>query len=168
MTPDAFLLNAGVQQALDDGAVYVDVRTPEEFALGHVPGAFNLPWALGSLAGLTDNPDFGAVAAANFNAERRLVLGCRSSARATKAYAALTGLGFSALAIHREGWEGNRDAFGRLTPGWSLVGLPQAHARLPGRDYPALLQNTQPQLAQGVAAEPAAGGDFTPRATEDS
>ncbi|GAA6743668.1 rhodanese-like domain-containing protein [Thermus antranikianii] len=30
-------------QAVDQGAVVVDVRTPQEFAEGHVPGAINLP-----------------------------------------------------------------------------------------------------------------------------
>lgn len=30
-------------QALESGAVVVDVRTPQEFAAGHVPGAINLP-----------------------------------------------------------------------------------------------------------------------------
>jgi rhodanese-related sulfurtransferase len=139
VTPNAFLLNADVQQALDNGAAYVDVRSPEEFELGHVPGAFNLPWAFGGLAGMTANPDFGAVAAATFSKDRALVLGCRSSARAAKACAVLTELGFSQLSVHREGWEGNRDAFGRLTPGWNPAGLPQAHASLPGRDYASLL-----------------------------
>lgn len=30
-------------RALSQGALVVDVRTPEEFAQGHVPGAINLP-----------------------------------------------------------------------------------------------------------------------------
>jgi len=30
-------------RALESGAVVVDVRTPQEFAAGHVPGAINLP-----------------------------------------------------------------------------------------------------------------------------
>lgn len=35
------------QQLLDSGAAaYVDVRTPEEFAAGHVPGAVNVPVAV--------------------------------------------------------------------------------------------------------------------------
>jgi phage shock protein E len=28
----------------DDGLVILDVRTPEEFAAGHVPGAVNIPY----------------------------------------------------------------------------------------------------------------------------
>lgn len=34
---------ARVQAALDEGAMVVDVRTPEEFAAGHYPGARNIP-----------------------------------------------------------------------------------------------------------------------------
>jgi len=30
-------------RALESGALIVDVRTPEEYAFGHVPGAVNLP-----------------------------------------------------------------------------------------------------------------------------
>ncbi|MDM7323754.1 MAG: rhodanese-like domain-containing protein, partial [Thermus sp.] len=32
-----------VYRAVEAGAVIVDVRTPQEFAQGHVPGAINLP-----------------------------------------------------------------------------------------------------------------------------
>jgi phage shock protein E len=34
---------AGLKTAVDAGAVVVDVRTPQEFAEGHVPGALNIP-----------------------------------------------------------------------------------------------------------------------------
>ncbi|WP_114313426.1 rhodanese-like domain-containing protein [Thermus caldifontis] len=44
--PKGSYQNIGPQelyQALDQGALVVDVRTPQEFAQGHVPGAINLP-----------------------------------------------------------------------------------------------------------------------------
>ena len=41
-------LAGGVRRAAERGATLVDVRTPEEFAEGHVPGAVNIP--LGTLA----------------------------------------------------------------------------------------------------------------------
>ena len=34
---------AGLRSALDGNVVLIDVRTPEEFASGHVPGARNVP-----------------------------------------------------------------------------------------------------------------------------
>ncbi|MEX2443300.1 MAG: rhodanese-like domain-containing protein [Alkalispirochaeta sp.] len=34
---------ARLKQLIDDGALVVDVRTPEEFSAGHVEGAANIP-----------------------------------------------------------------------------------------------------------------------------
>ncbi|WP_038057408.1 rhodanese-like domain-containing protein [Thermus amyloliquefaciens] len=44
--PKGSYQNVGPEElyrALEAGAVVVDVRTPQEFASGHVPGALNLP-----------------------------------------------------------------------------------------------------------------------------
>lgn len=44
--PKGSYQNVGPEElyrALESGAVVVDVRTPQEFAEGHVPGAINLP-----------------------------------------------------------------------------------------------------------------------------
>ncbi|WP_234554965.1 rhodanese-like domain-containing protein [Thermus caliditerrae] len=44
--PKGSYQNVGPEElyrALESGAVVVDVRTPQEFAAGHVPGAINLP-----------------------------------------------------------------------------------------------------------------------------
>ncbi|CAG0926257.1 unnamed protein product, partial [Notodromas monacha] len=35
--------NKTPQQAYHEGAVLIDVRTPEEFALGHMSGSINIP-----------------------------------------------------------------------------------------------------------------------------
>ena len=43
---------------LDEGYVYVDVRTPEEWAAGHPAGSTNVPWALSAPGGMSPNPDF--------------------------------------------------------------------------------------------------------------
>ena len=32
-----------IQEVLEKGAIIIDVRTPGEFALGHVNGSFNMP-----------------------------------------------------------------------------------------------------------------------------
>jgi phage shock protein E len=34
---------SAVEQAIQEGALIVDVRTPEEYASGHYPGAVNIP-----------------------------------------------------------------------------------------------------------------------------
>jgi rhodanese-related sulfurtransferase len=56
--------------------VFVDVRTVEEFDQGHVPGAWNIPFAFRDPgAGMVPNPDFVAVMKGHFTFESRLVLG---------------------------------------------------------------------------------------------
>ncbi|MHA0043635.1 rhodanese-like domain-containing protein [Deinococcus sp. PEB2-63] len=65
------------------GAALIDVREPDEYALGHVPGALNLP--LSALQGReTEVPD-GAV------------LICASGNRSSQAAAYLAGLGHQHL-----------------------------------------------------------------------
>ena len=85
----------------DTDLVVLDVRTPAEFAAGHVPGARNvshdqLPVKLAELASLKDKP---------------VVLYCRSGRRTTLAEETLRGAGFSKL-LHLEGdwlaWEAEK------------------------------------------------------------
>ncbi len=83
--------------------VVLDVRTPEEFAAGHVPGAVNVPYdqveaRLAELSG-AKNQD--------------VVLYCRSGRRAQVAAGVLAQAGFTRLS-HLEG----------DFPGWSEAGLP--------------------------------------------
>lgn len=93
-----------LQQRLGDpGLVVLDVRTAEEFAAGHVPGAINIPHdqveaRLGELAGAKD---------------KDVVLYCRSGRRAQAAAGVLARSGFTRLS-HLEG----------DYPGWSEAGLP--------------------------------------------
>ena len=55
---------------------YVDVRTVEEFEQGHVPGAWNIPFAFRDPArGMVPNPDFIEVLKRHFTFESHLVLG---------------------------------------------------------------------------------------------
>jgi rhodanese-related sulfurtransferase len=78
----------------------LDVRTPEEFASGHVPGAQNVP--IDELASRT-----GELEAQR---EREVVVYCERGPRARKAADALVAAGFTdvkLLAGHMSGW---RDA----------------------------------------------------------
>jgi phage shock protein E len=85
----------------DPDLVVLDVRTPAEFAAGHVPGARNvshdqLPAALAELSSLKDKP---------------VVLYCRSGRRTALAEQTLRAAGFSKL-LHLEGdflaWEAGK------------------------------------------------------------
>ncbi len=109
---------------LDDGHRYLDVRTVAEFEAGHVPGALNVPVMVSGPGGMVPNADFGRVAAAVLAKDAAIVVGCKTGARSQRACAELSRLGFSGLVELRTGWDGCRDAFGQLEPGWSRRGLP--------------------------------------------
>jgi rhodanese-related sulfurtransferase len=68
------------------GARLVDVRSPTEFASGHLPGALNIP--MGELAGR-----IGEVGAK----ERPVVVYCRSGARSASAAGLLKRAGFTSV-----------------------------------------------------------------------
>lgn len=70
----------------------IDVRTPEEFATGHVPGAINIPHDLIANR-LTDIP---------VAKDQPILLYCRSGRRSEMAEVALTAAGYSAL-YHLQG-----------------------------------------------------------------
>jgi phage shock protein E len=96
--PDALLERA---RAADESFVIVDVRTPAEFAQGHVPGAINIPvdQVANRLRELS-------------NAKNKdVVLYCRSGKRAAQAADVLKSNGFAKL-LHLEGdiakWEASK------------------------------------------------------------
>jgi rhodanese-related sulfurtransferase len=90
-----------LQEAGDD-LVFVDVRTPEEFASGHVPGAVNIP--------RDQLPRrFGELEAAR----DRLVVYCERGPRAIAAAATLLAAGFTNV----------RHLAGDMS-GWRAAGLP--------------------------------------------
>jgi phage shock protein E len=85
-------------RSADESFVIIDVRTPAEFAQGHVPGAINIPVdqvanRVGELANAKD---------------KDVVLYCRSGKRAGQAAEVLKSNGFNKL-LHLEGdiakWE---------------------------------------------------------------
>lgn len=70
-----------------DGALLVDVRTPEEYAAGHLDGAINIPVQV-----LEER-----VGELGDNKERPIVLYCRSGARSSSALDQLKAKGFTSL-----------------------------------------------------------------------
>ncbi len=102
MTADELLAR---QRANDASLVALDVRTPEEYAEGHVPGAVNVPHdqvgaRLGELQSLKD---------------KDVVVYCRSGRRAGMAADVLQKAGFTRLR-HLEG----------DMQGWTAAGRPTA------------------------------------------
>lgn len=70
----------GRQQA---GAMIIDVREPDEWQDGHIPGALHIP--LGSLG----------ARASEIEREREVIIVCRSGNRSSRATAALQRAGYS-------------------------------------------------------------------------
>lgn len=91
---------AGLKSALDAGAVVIDVRTPQEFASGHVPGALNHPLGFDPAA-LTEIPKDGPV-----------YVICASGRRSDAAATQLAAAGFDAVNV-----KGG-------TAAWTAAGLP--------------------------------------------
>lgn len=79
-------LSAQARQAVADGALLLDVRTPDEFAQGHVSGAVNIP--VDQLRARLD--EVGAK-------ERTIVLYCRSGRRSATAATMLKTAGYQSL-----------------------------------------------------------------------
>lgn len=74
--------------ALDPGTVVIDVRTPAEFASGHLEGAVNID---------VQSPDFDALVS-QLDPSGSYVVYCRSGNRSGQAIDRMTGLGFTDLA----------------------------------------------------------------------
>lgn len=75
---------ARAKELVAQGAKLVDVRSPEEYAAGHVDGAVNVP------VDTVSTHDFGAKDGA-------IIVYCGSGARSARAATALTGQGYTAV-----------------------------------------------------------------------
>lgn len=126
---------------LEEEYVYLDVRTEAEVGLGHPEGAYNVPFMLQTPKGLRENPDFVAVVSRALGRDAKLLVGCQVGNRSRAAVEKLREAGLTEVVEQRAGYEGVRDAFGRMIElGWRAVGLPCATELLPGRDYAALVR----------------------------
>jgi rhodanese-related sulfurtransferase len=127
---------------LEQGYVYVDVRSEQEFEQGHPAGAFNVPISLVTPMGTVPNTEFLAVMERAFGKDAKLVLGCKSGPRSRRAALQLEQAGFSEFCEMPAGWSGTRDAFGRPQPGWGSSGLPAETGLPEGRNYEGVKQRT--------------------------
>jgi rhodanese-related sulfurtransferase len=118
---------------IDQGYVYVDVRSIPEFEAGHPEGAYNVPIAHLGRAGMAPNADFLTVVEKTFAKDARLVLGCKSGSRSLQAASILQSVGFTNVVDQRAGFDGAPGS-----PGWRVQGLPTSSTAAPGRDYETL------------------------------
>src|SRR5207253_7920239 len=105
---------AKLSAMMDDGTPALDVRPPEEFAAGHVPGSINI-----GLSG-----QFASWAGALLGLESRPVLIADSQARIDEARMRLARVGIEELSGYLEG-----GVSGWTQAGFSLAHLPQITAQ---------------------------------------
>ncbi|MBC8133567.1 MAG: rhodanese-like domain-containing protein [Deltaproteobacteria bacterium] len=118
------------------GWTYLDVRSIPEFEQGHPAGAMNVPLMHATAGRMVPNGDFQKVIQANFAADTKLVVGCKSGGRSMQAVGLLAALGYENLVDVRGGFGGERDGMGRSTAaGWAEAGLPVATQAEAGRGY---------------------------------
>jgi len=107
-------------------AVYLDVRTEEEFAQGHPAAAINIPVVFLKPGGPPElNSEFVAVAEKVLPKGKPLVVGCLAGGRSQRACEILEAAGYTDLINVRGGFGGARDANGAvIVTGWRDAGLP--------------------------------------------
>lgn len=109
----------------DPAAVYLDVRTPEEFAAGHPAGAINVPVLFFRGGQSTPNADFVASVQKLVPPTTPLLVGCQAGGRSQRGAELLVAAGYTDVSNVRGGFGGARDDTGRLViPGWRDAGLP--------------------------------------------
>jgi rhodanese-related sulfurtransferase len=124
---------------LGEGWVYLDVRSIPEFEEGHPAGAVNVPLLHFQNGRMAPNPDFGAVVAANFPKDTKLVVGCKAGSRSLRAAAMLEATGYTNVIDMQGGFHGERDGLGRLAcAGWAESSLPVEVAAPADKTYAAL------------------------------
>ncbi len=128
------LLDAG------EGWAYLDVRSQPEFDQGHVPGAYNVPFAhFDPATGMTPNPEFTAVVERHFAPDRKLVVGCAAGGRSQRACELLAAAGYTQLVNMDGGFSGRQDGAGQIVEqGWHGLGFPVESAAPPERCWPGL------------------------------
>ncbi|TYT26400.1 sulfurtransferase [Luteimonas viscosa] len=98
-------------------AVLIDVREPDEYAQGHLPGAVNLPRGVLEFQ-IHAHPAMGCTASESLALpDRPLVLYCRTGGRSALAAESLQQLGFSDVHSLAGGFEA-----------WRNAGLPTTNA----------------------------------------
>ena len=123
----------------EQGYVYLDVRSMQEFEQGHPTGAFNVPLLHMSPAGMEPNPDFADVVKATFDRDAKIVVGCKAGGRSLKATMILMEAGYANVVDQRAGFVGAVGPGGQIAdPGWQPKGLPVSTTPEVGRDYEAL------------------------------
>lgn len=120
--------------ALQDGALYIDVRSSAEYVQGHPAGAINVPLLEGDedTGQVLPNPDFVRVMKANFAPDALLLIGCETGSRSGRAAQMLEVFGFVSAACVAGGYVG-----------WRAGGFAVETSAPEGRAYADLLAKAE-------------------------
>jgi rhodanese-related sulfurtransferase len=124
----------------DGEAIYIDVRSMPEYENGHPAGALNIPVMHREAMGMVPNPDFVRVVQSHFAPDAKLLIGCQSGARSTRAAEALIAAGFTGVSNVTGGFGGTRTPMGETVErGWMELGFPVERGSEDDKSYPALV-----------------------------
>ena len=107
---DALATLADVQAALDDpGVVFVDARTPEEYAAGHIPGAVNINYPRNAAPDpphvwLPPDALLAMYAEAGATPDKRVIPYCTTGVRSSVTYFTLYVLGYDNVRLFTGSW----------------------------------------------------------------
>ena len=111
----------------EQGYTYLDVRTEEEFAAGHVPAAVNIPVVEKNPMGpgLVSNPDFSSQVEQQFDKDRKIITLCLRGVRSMHAATMMMALGYTEVVDMQGGYDAEMDARGNVVvEGWARRNFP--------------------------------------------
>ncbi|CAL9228367.1 unnamed protein product [Arabidopsis halleri] len=79
------------------GYRYLDVRTPDEFSIGHPTRAINVPYTYRVGSGMVKNPSFLRQVSSHFRKHDEIIIGCESGQMSFMASTDLLTAGFTAI-----------------------------------------------------------------------
>ncbi|CAN6918012.1 unnamed protein product [Brassica oleracea] len=79
------------------GYKYLDVRTPDEFSIGHPSSAINVPYMYRVGSGMIKNPSFLKQVSSHFRKHDEIIIGCESGERSLMASTELLTAGFTGV-----------------------------------------------------------------------
>lgn len=115
---------------MEEGYLYLDVRSVPEFQTGHPKGAYNIPLMHAGQFGMSPNPNFMEEVVKAFPKDAKIVVGCKSGGRSVGAVGLMEMAGYRDLLEQRAGFDGNGSE-----PGWRQTALPQSATPEPGRAH---------------------------------
>ena len=111
----------------EEGYTYLDVRTEEEFAAGHVPAAVNISVVEKNPMGpgLVPNPDFSSQVEQQFDKDRKIITLCLRGVRSMQAATMMMALGYTEVVDMQGGYDAEMDARGNVVvEGWARRNFP--------------------------------------------